>query len=336
MIARVLQTLSHRLLPVLQLTRMALVFTAIADAVCAFLLLHSARGTPVPWGQLAWIVGISVGLYGFGMSLNDIIDRRRDRTIAPHRPLPSARVGVTTAHLICGGLFTLAIGSAAMYSHATGIWFSLGLALFTASLIYFYDVAGKYLVAPGLLSLGLIRFFHSTIPAPQFPVVWQPLLLLNHVALLSAVAYAMEEKRPALTRAHWLTVIGGGAVVDVAVVGLIIDRRLERNDGDWLAVANVTPWLLLPLAPVVAFVALAVMVVRRSPTGRAAGQAIMLYGLLWLIIYDAAFVTAYVGWAQGLAILLLAPVAYLAVQAMRWWSAIVAVSQRPVYKRAEG
>ena len=34
-----------------------------------------------------------------------------------------------------------------------------------------HDLAGKYLVAPGLLSLGLIRFFHATVPAPQLPLV---------------------------------------------------------------------------------------------------------------------------------------------------------------------
>ena len=312
---------------------MALVFTAIADAVAAFLLLH--RATPVPWEQLPWILGISVGLYGFGMSLNDIIDRRRDNTIAPHRPLPSARIGVTTAHLLCGGLFTLAIASAAMYASATGIWISLGLAFFTASLIYFYDVAGKYLVAFGLLSLGLIRFFHATIPSPQFPILWHPLFLLNHVALLSAFCYQLEEKRPALTRAHWRTVLGGTLLVNIVVIGLIAYRRLDRFDGDWLAAMGITPWLALPVAAAVVFVWLAMQVARRSPTPRAAGQAVMLYGLLWLIVYDGAFVIAYVGWVQGVAVLLLAPVAYFAVQLMRWWSAIVAVSQRPVYKRAE-
>ncbi len=43
---------------------------------------------------------ISVGFYGFGMSLNDIIDRRRDRDVA----WPAAahgRVGLATAHVIC-------------------------------------------------------------------------------------------------------------------------------------------------------------------------------------------------------------------------------------------
>ena len=34
-------------------------------------------------------------------------------------------------------------------------------------MIVFYDFAAKYLVTLGLLSLGLIRFFHATIAAPN-------------------------------------------------------------------------------------------------------------------------------------------------------------------------
>jgi hypothetical protein len=313
---------------------MALVFTAIADAACSFLLLHRFHLDTLPWRELACVVGISVGLYGFGMSLNDIIDRRRDGTVAPHRPLPSNRMGLTTAHLVCGGLFTLAIASAAAYSQFTGIWLSLGLAIWTGLLIYFYDVAGKYLVAPGLLSLGLIRFFHCLIPAPQLPVLWHPLLLLNHVAVLSAIAYHLEEKRPALTRAHWWTALGGLAVLNVAVIALVATRRAERF-GSWMGALNLTPGLLIPAGAVVAFGLLAVWTVRRCATGREAGQQLMLYGLLWLIVYDAAFTGAYVSWQAAIAIALLLPVAYLSVQLMRWWSAVVAISQRPAYKRAE-
>lgn len=311
---------------------MALVFTAIADALCTFFLLH--QGGDVPWHHVIWIVGISVGLYGFGMSLNDIIDRRRDSMIAPHRPLPSARMGVTTAHLVCGGLFTIAVVCAAVYAKSTGVWLSLLLALWTAILIYFYDVAGKYLVGPGLLSLGLIRFFHGLVPGPQFPVVWHPLLLLNHVAILSAVAYHLEAKRPALTRGHWRMVIGAIVSIDALVIVLVGSRRAERLGG-WMDGLAITPGLVLPVLAIVGFVGLAYWVFRRAESTRIAGQTIMLYGLLWLIVYDAAFVAAYAHWAYAVGVLLLLPIAYFSVQLMRWWSTVVAISQRPTYKRAE-
>ena len=109
--------LSRRLLTLLQLTRMALVFTAIADTQAALLLATTAPhagkwGVSLPqlasllhpWRMLTVAI-ISVGLYGFGMSLNDIIDRRRDRQISPGRPLPSGRVGAGdgTSDLHCPG-----------------------------------------------------------------------------------------------------------------------------------------------------------------------------------------------------------------------------------------
>jgi 4-hydroxybenzoate polyprenyltransferase len=330
----VFSRISGKILPLLQLTRMALVFTAIADGSASFLILHRGEGAAEPWGQLVWVIIIAIGLYGFGMSLNDIIDRRRDGMIAPHRPLPSARLGVTTAHLICGGVFTMAIAAAAFYASLTGVWMSLGLALWTAALIYLYDVAGKYLVALGILSLGLIRFFHCLIAAPQIPVLWHPLLILNHVTILSAVAYQLETKRPALTRAHWWTALGGLLMID-AITIFIIGSRRAMDVGSWHSALHITPWLLLPMAAAVAFGVVAWLIYHRSATPRSGGQAMMLYGLLWLIIYDAAFVGAYVGWVAALCIFLLLPIAYFSVQLMRWWSAVVSLARRPTYKRAE-
>src|SRR5207249_7984288 len=139
---------SQRLLSVLQLTRMALVFTAVSNTLCSLLLLaqYQARA----WGgdfreYLVWhralaIAMMSVGLYGFGMSLNDIIDRRRDRQLAAHRPLPSGRIGVTTAHIVCAMLILLALLAGAAYSHLSGQgWISMLLVVWTALLILFYD-----------------------------------------------------------------------------------------------------------------------------------------------------------------------------------------------------
>lgn len=327
--------LSHRLLPVLQLTRMALVFTAIADGQTELLLrAHRLAGPGGDWGQFVSPVHVlatlmaSVGLYGFGMSLNDIIDRRRDSLIAAHRPLPSGRVRLVTAHAICAGLILLAIVGSFIYSARTDSSGSVLLVIWTAALISFYDLAGKYLVAPGLLTLGLIRFFHCLVPAPDVPLVWHPLVLMNHVAILSALAYHWEQKRPALSRIHWASVLGGLAIMDALAIGVVVHRRGAA--GLWLR-----PELLIPLFLAAGFAGLAVWLRRTSPTPRDAGQRLMLYGLLWLIVYDAAFVGLYTRHVlPTLAILLLLPLAYGAVQFMRWWAGVLAVSQRPPFRRA--
>jgi hypothetical protein len=335
--------LSRRLLTLLQLTRMALVFTAIADGWCTLLLSAQRRaalqGTSLSAQldarQIAAAAAISVGLYGFGMSLNDIIDRRRDSQISPQRPLPSGRVGLVAAHVVCAALMSMAVLAAAYYSSlARDNGMSVILVIGTGTLIAFYDLAGKYLVAPGLLTLGLIRMFHALIPDPHVPLLWHPLWLLNHVAILSTVAYGWEEKRPPLTRRHWWGVLGGLAVVDGTLIALVAARRGAGETG--LASAlRVETGLLLPVLASVVFVLLAWRVRRRSATSREAGQALMLYGLLWLIVYDAAFVAGYVrNGVATLGVLTLLPVAYLSVQLMRWWSKLMAVSQRPAFKRA--
>jgi 4-hydroxybenzoate polyprenyltransferase len=332
-----MRSLSGRLLPLLQLTRMALVFTAIADTQCELLLSWQrieGNLTDHP-GLIVAIVLISVGLYGFGMSLNDIIDRRRDAQIAATRPLPSGRIGIVTAHVISFFLATLAVAAGAYYfRHAPQHGpLSLILVVLTGALIAFYDIAGKYLVGLGLLSLGLIRFFHCVIPAPELPVLWHPLLLLNHVAILSTVAYYLEEKRPALTKLHWWGVLGGLGFLDALVITVIAWRR--RHFGSLPDALSLRPGLAIPAAAVLLYLALAFWIYRRSATRRAAGQKLMLYGLLWLIAYDAAFVAAYVDpWWSGLLLLALLPLAYLAVQFMRVWAQMLILSQKPRYHRA--
>src|SRR5215212_979035 len=145
--------ISRRLFPILQLTRMALVFTAISNSLCTLLIWTYRRSgdetlASFPWKQAGAMALVSTGLYGFGMSLNDIIDRRRDQQLAAHRPLPSGRIGVATAHFICAMLILLAIGAGLVYARLSGQgWPALVLLVWTAVLIVFYDYAAKYLVA---------------------------------------------------------------------------------------------------------------------------------------------------------------------------------------------
>jgi len=331
-------SLSQRLLPVLQLTRAALVFTAIADSSASYLIRNAATNSSFDFRRLFAIALTSIGLYGFGMSLNDIIDRRRDEQLAAHRPLPSGRIGIRTAHLICAILLLISLLSGAFYAFTSpgdprSFWILVG----TLTLIAGYDVAGKYLVGPGLITLGLIRFFHACIPAPNVPLLWHPLLLLNHVAILSTIAYLWEEKRPPLTQLHGWTVAGGLAFINAALIIILAYRRNPtlNSASDFVQAFWITRGLLPPLFAVLIFIFLAVLIRRSSATPREAGQRLMLYGLLWLIVYDAAFVAGYVGLIPAVFILSLLPVAWFCVRLMRWWSNLLSLSQRPQFKRAD-
>ncbi len=160
--------------------------------------------------------------------------------------------------------------------------------------------------------------------------IFHPLWLLNHVVILSAVAYAWEQKRPPLTRRNWFGVLGALALIDTLVLAVIARQGPTSPRDDF----RLTPGLLLPMAASAAFVLLAWRLRRTSRSRRESGQKLMLYGLLWLIIYDACFVAIYVHWLAALGVLLLLPVSYLSVLFMRWWSKILSVTQRPEFKRA--
>ena len=327
---------SQRLLTLLQLTRMALVFTAVSNGLAALALRDElAQGFEATRRDALATVAVAAGLYGFGMALNDVIDRRRDRQIAAGRPIPSGRIGVAWAVVVAAALLGVAVAGG-WHFHERGPGgpagtASLLLVLVTAGLIALYDAAGKYLVWVGLLLLGLVRFFHATVAAPELPLAWHPLFLLNHVVLVSAVAYRWEAKRPPLTRGDVTRVAGGLVAVDVGLVGALFLRR----GSDFAGSLAVTPALLLPAAAAVGFAALATWIKRRANDRRAAGKTLILYGLLWLILYDALFVIGHADPLVGLALLGLWPVSYLAVRAMRVWANVTDLARRPQYVRAE-
>ena len=335
---------SRRLLAVLQFTRLALVFTAISNAWAAMMLRAASDAGPTrDWSgafdpaAAVFMTLVSIGLYGFGMTLNDVIDRRRDATIAADRPLPSGRLPVAAAKAICTALLVVAGAGGLLLSrtrpsgHLADM--TMMLTLGVVLLIVAYDFIGKYLLSLGLLTLGLIRFFHATIADPTISVPWHPLLMLNHVTLLSSVAYVWEQKRPALTRRHVAAVLGGLLAVDGTFIGLLAWRRVDDRSS-FAADLAITPALWWPALAVVAFGFVALVIRRRHADARGAGKMLMLYGLLWLIVYDAAFIAGHVAVVPALGVLAMLPLAKFSVTLMRTWSTLVALSERPRYLRA--
>ncbi|MGH7180012.1 MAG: hypothetical protein ACREJC_21725, partial [Tepidisphaeraceae bacterium] len=163
--------------------------------------------------------------------------------------------------------------------------------------------------------------------------LWHPLLLLNHVALVSTIAYVWEAKRPPLTRGHLWSVVGGLTLVNCASIALVGWRRHGRFGVGYLDALAVTPALLFPALAVLLFAAFGLGLYLRVGKQRRAGQTLMSYGLLWLIVYDAAFAAGYVNFASGAMILSLLPLAYLSVQLLRWWGKVLSLSQKPEFQR---
>ena len=312
---------------------MALVFTAIADALAAILIrqrLTQPEPGPV-WPhlhpvELVLIMSVSVGMWGFGVSLNDIIDRRRDRLLAASRPLPAGRVGVMTAHVVCGALGTLALAAGITLAAMNRSPATLAYVILTLGLITAYDAVGKYLPAVGLLVLGLVRFFHAAFAAPELPLPWHGLVLLNHVVVVSAVAYAWSEKRPRLSPLHWIALTAAAAATNVCILTATAVMRGPEA-------ISLPPHGWPVMVAAMGFVPIAwwTWKVHQPP---AAGEKLLFRGTLWLIVLDAAFVYSVVSWQAAGAILLLLPAAWLCVRVLDAWRWTTFIVQKPTYLRS--
>ncbi len=303
---------SRHIQPALQLMRWKLAITAIADGQSALVLARWSANDSGRAAQAIWTLGsavpvlmMSLGLYVGGMILNDLVDQNRDRFLEPTKPLPSGRISPLAGNILCVLAFALGITGGiwtAVNSGYTTI--SLFFLFWTIALIMFYNFVGKFLGASGVLSLGLVRFFHAATAQPRLTILFHPLLLLNHVTILSAVCYVLEGKRPRLTTLHRWTIGGGLLLLDLFLVSGVLLATVFRHRGQSLAVmlgvhlGSIWPLLLTGVFAVLAYRMLRGLPIVAGPTparevvaGRhRAGRKLMFLGLLWLVIYDAAFI----------------------------------------------
>ena len=96
--------------------------------------------------MMAIVAAMSIGLYGFGMSLNDIIDRRRDTDTRAGRPLPSGASASSPRNAICTFLFSwpaaerrITLVSSHLPEAGHSGMLTLIVLAWTATLILFYD-----------------------------------------------------------------------------------------------------------------------------------------------------------------------------------------------------
>ena len=111
--------LAAKLLTAFQLTRLSLVFGAIADVW--FVVLYT-RADPqyaaLPVNDIPLVVDLvvaavlSIGLFAFATTLNDLLDVRHDATFSPDRPLPAGRIRAGQAVVIAIGSLLAAIAAA--------------------------------------------------------------------------------------------------------------------------------------------------------------------------------------------------------------------------------
>ena len=200
-----------------RLLRLPNVFTAVADPLAGWFLVGG--GSPA-W-NIALLVGASACLYTAGIIYNDCFDYRLDCRERPERPLPCGEISRTTAATLATVLMIAGLGLALLAGNV-----ALGIALFIAAMIFFYNSFAKHITLLGPLVLGSCRFANFLLGMRCSPprLWYAPAILAAYAIALTFIAQR-EVERPAV-RATVKRLLLGIIVVDAILTGDLVGSAL--------------------------------------------------------------------------------------------------------------
>jgi len=208
----------------LELVRIFLTPTALADSLAGFGLAAAILESPAPPRVLLLLPLVSVCLFSFGMLTNDLLDLERDRRLAPSKPLPSGRV--RTSRAIVAGVL-LAAAAIALSLRCSAWLPTVGVIV----LALLYNAGGKRVPLLGNLLMGGCRAGN---------------LLVGAAAASTPLAPAASEAPPP---SHLVVpdalregpVLAAAAIVGLYVAGVtavsVLEEHPERRRRLWWTVA---------------------------------------------------------------------------------------------------
>ena len=320
----------RKLLPFLHLTRITTAFAAVGNVWFVVLWTRASgkdleTGTSVIWQlDLFWLLLASaiaaVGLFVYGMALNDVLDLQYDRAFAPQRPLPSGQLRLVWAV----SLVVIALMAAILGSFFLGMQ-ALLMCMLTAGAILFFNAAGKFIPAVGLVSLGLIYAAHMLIPNYQLRFVWPVWVVMTHSLFVGAWTYSLEEKRPLMSKRGIFAMILGWVVWS----GVLIYAG-HRRGGIW---PRWVDWKIIvgPVVLALLFVWYGRRKVKKTQSRYRAAEKLKRYGALWLTLYDTAWMLGQGYWHGALLLACLALAGFVGMTAVR---ELLGLLERPLeYRR---
>ncbi|HYE02332.1 MAG TPA: hypothetical protein VD963_03750 [Phycisphaerales bacterium] len=294
-----MRRLLARLAPILHLTRITTAFAAIGNAWFVILWSRAGAGhepgnpalTALPLGVvLLGGAANALGLFAFAAALNDVLDLKRDRMIHPERPIPAGRLTLDAAIRLVLGTFMFAVLGAAVLG-VQGVL----MTLLVAAAVLFFNAAGKFVPAVGVVLIGLLYAGQMLTPNVALRFIWPVWLVMTHGLAVAVMVHALRRKVPALSRRGTLFAIAAWAGCSSLVLALAWVRLGE--DGlwpDWVAPGSaVGPGLLAAL-----FAFMCWRKVRQYGPGPRAANKIARYGALWLALYSCAWLLGQ-AWAFG-------------------------------------
>lgn len=210
----------------LQLLRPANVVTAAADVLAG----AAAAGSHIQ----PWLIASTCCLYGGGIVLNDFFDRNLDAVERPERPIPSGRIGATSASTIGFILLGAGIAFASLANAAACL-----IAIAISCSVLLYDIWGKHQKFFGPVNMGACRALNlllgiATVPAAIATRLPLALLPLVHIAAVTGVSrgevrggkreVALISLAAICAVVASLTIIGIHSLLALAIVALLAWR----------------------------------------------------------------------------------------------------------------
>lgn len=301
--------LLNRVLTAFQLTRVTLVFGAIGDIWFTILYTRSDdRYNYMPvfdelslfWALVAGAF-VSIGLFAFATSLNDLLDLRHDTAFSPQRPLPAGRIRSSQVVVITTSALLVAMAAAVPFGTQ-----GLMLAVFTAAAILFYNAAAKHVPAVGLLLAGLIHASQMMIVNVQLAFTLPVWLVFTHSMVIASLVYRYEQKRPLIIGRTLIAVWIGWLAWSIVILGLGASKGAAAG---FLPESMGMDTIVFPILAVIGFVILAWRKTMGTESS-AAAEKLKRYGSMWQSIYAAAWLAGVGLWTEAFGMALFAFVGF--------------------------
>jgi 4-hydroxybenzoate polyprenyltransferase len=290
----------------LKLFRFPLVFTAIADSAAGYLIAAPSILQPLTMVLLAVC---STGLYFFGMALNDIADRDRDKDLAPNRMLPSGRLTLKNAKAAAFTMLGLSFAAILLILDAPFLQRVITWAL----AVFFICAYNLFLKVP--VTMGFVRAFNLLLGVAAgriigFDIAGQPwqyaMLAFPAFVYVSALTYVstLEEVGPSRTKLMVGTVLMSVGALLAALTGPLVQIFVYFTP--FAEAAFHSPWAFLFSIVLIGWI------VRRAAHAEDKKSVMLLVrdGVAGIIVLDAALLASFEDALTGvLVVSLLGPAA---------------------------
>ena len=170
-------------------------------------------------------------------------------------------------------------------------------------------MAGRFVPAVGIVTLGLIVGVTTLIPNPKLAFAWPILLMMSHTMASATLRHWLAVKRPALSANNGWGIIVGWVFWSLVVL-MMIRARGEGIEYEGIQLIWIGPAVAALLFGLILWLILGPSTLHPRAR-RATARRFTRLATLWLIVFNAGWLLSAGLWWQGLILLALLPVSLI-------------------------